>query len=66
MAAQEKPPKPKEVFHDEAPSIIHDHAFEPRLEWWTLCKHCGLAESAHKETTLLPIDYMGDYMSNDD
>ena len=44
--------RPREVGHDEAPSIIDDHAFEPRGEWWSLCEHCGLAESAHKETTL--------------
>jgi len=66
MAATEKSSRPKEVFHDEAPPNTDDHPFEPRLEWWTLCKHCGLAESAHKETSLLPIDYMGDYMTDDE
>ena len=24
-----------------------NHPFEPRAEWWTLCRVCGLAESAH-------------------
>jgi hypothetical protein len=57
--------KPKEIFHDEAPSIISDHAFEPRAQWWTLCKHCGMAESAHKETKL-PFRYFGDDMSDDE
>ena len=66
MAAAEKPPKPKEVFHDETPSNVVDHPFEPRTEWWTLCKHCGLAESAHAETTLLPFHYMSDYMPDEE
>jgi hypothetical protein len=30
-----------------AASIITDHPFEPRAEWWSLCKRCGLAKSAH-------------------
>lgn len=52
--------RPKEVQHDETPAIIADHAFEPRGAWYTLCKHCKLAESAHKETTLRPFRYVGD------
>ena len=44
--------KPKEVAHDETPSIINDHPFKPKGKWYTLCKHCNLAESAHKKTTL--------------
>lgn len=60
MAAAEKPSRPKEVFHDQAPSQVIDHPFEPRGEWYTLCKHCRLAESAHKETTLLPLRYYSD------
>lgn len=44
--------RPKEVMYDEAPSIIENHPFVPKAEWWTLCRHCNLAESAHKETTL--------------
>lgn len=46
--------RPKEVAHDESPSIIQDHAFKPKGEWFTLCEHCNLAESAHNETTLRP------------
>ena len=52
-------PRPKEVLHDEAPSLIVDHAFEPKGEWYTLCKHCNLSEAAHKETTL-EIRYYSD------
>lgn len=37
--------------HDEAPSIVHDHAYEPSGEWWSLCKHCGLAQAAHSSST---------------
>lgn len=51
--------RPKEVGHDEAPAIISDHKFSPRGEWWSLCKHCRLAESAHLETELR---YVGDDM----
>jgi hypothetical protein len=29
-----------------------EHPFEPRGEWWSLCKVCGPAESAHLTTTL--------------
>lgn len=54
-----KPLRPKEVLHDERPSVIMDHPFEPKGEWWSLCKHCNLAESAHKETTL-EIRYYSD------
>ena len=51
------------VAHDETPSGITDHAFEPRDEWYTLCVHCGLAEAAHAETTIdsrVHIGYFGD------
>lgn len=54
--------RPKEVAHDESPSIIFDHAFEPKGVWWTLCKHCNLAESAHRETTLPAFHYVSDDM----
>lgn len=50
--------RPPEVAHDETPPNRDDHPFEPKGEWWTLCKHCNLAESAHRETTL--IRYIGD------
>lgn len=53
-----KRPEPKA--HDEAPSIIISHPFEPRGAWFTLCKHCNLAESAHKETTNPPFHYVAD------
>jgi hypothetical protein len=52
--------RPKEAAHDESPSIIDDHPFEPKGEWWTLCKHCNLAESAHKETTQHSFSYYSD------
>lgn len=42
--------RPAEVQHDETPSGITDHAFEPKGEWWTLCVHCNFAESAHAES----------------
>lgn len=59
----------KEKGYDEAPAIISDHAFEPRGEWWSLCRHCSLAMSAHKESTIdakdhlaprVTIEYYGD------
>jgi hypothetical protein len=50
--ASEEVKRPKEVQHDETPSGVTDHAFEPKGEWYTLCRHCNLAESAHRETTL--------------
>lgn len=58
MAEPTKRSKP--VAHDESPSIIDDHAFDPKGEWWSLCKHCNHAESAHKETTRTPIRYYSD------
>jgi hypothetical protein len=33
---------------------VEEHPFEPRDEWWSLCRICGLAESAHFETTVGP------------
>lgn len=42
---------------DESPAIITDHKFSPRGSWFTLCRHCNLAESAHAETEL---QYIGD------
>jgi hypothetical protein len=45
--------KPRlEVVHDETPPRKRDHPFEPRGEWWSLCRHCNLSEAAHSETTL--------------
>lgn len=38
--------------HDDSPAIINDHAFEPRGQWWSLCKYCGLAQAAHSESTI--------------
>lgn len=52
--------RPREVAHDETPSIVNDHPFEPRGEWWSLCEHCNLAESAHAETTIPPFRYYSD------
>lgn len=58
--------KKKVVDHDEAPSPVDDHAFEPRGEWYTVCVHCGLAMAAHSETTVDPLDHIGYYSDNDD
>lgn len=55
----------KEVFHDEAPPEKNDHVFEPRAQWWTTCKHCGLAEAAHT-ATIFPLRYFGDDNPYDD
>lgn len=38
--------------HDEASPGVGDHPFDPRGEWWSLCKHCGLARVAHKTSTI--------------
>lgn len=51
----------KFVEYDEAPSGITDHSFEPRGEWYTLCRHCGLAQAAHAETTVEARDHIGYY-----
>jgi len=61
MAPDTTRSRPKDVAHDETPSIIDDHPFEPKGEWWSLCGYpdCNLAESAHKETKLV-IRYIGD------
>lgn len=40
------------IIHDEAPSIIKDHPFEPAAQWWSLCKHCNLAQAAHSSSTI--------------
>lgn len=52
--------RPKVVLHDEAPSVISDHPFEPRGAWWSLCKVCSLAESAHTESKNPPFRYISD------
>ena len=44
--------------HDETPAIISDHSFEPRREWWSLCRHCNLAMAAHAETKIDARDYL--------
>lgn len=54
--------RPLPAAHDEAPSIVSDHPFAPKGEWFTLCGYyypgttnrCNLAESAHYETTRAP------------
>jgi hypothetical protein len=65
MILPTEPSRPKEVAHDETPSITIDHPFEPKAEWWSLCKHCNLAESTHKETTL-KFSYYSDDMPDED
>ena len=54
-----KAPRAKEVIHDETPSQIIDHEFDPRGEWWSLCKHCRLARAAHRDS-VLEIRYYSD------
>lgn len=44
--------------YDEAPAIIADHAFEPKREWWSLCRYCGFAMASHAETTVDPKDHI--------
>lgn len=38
--------------HDEASPGVGDHPFDPSGEWWSLCKHCGLARAAHRSSTI--------------
>jgi hypothetical protein len=59
--------KPKEIAHDETPSIITDHPFDPKGEWWSLCQHkgCNLARSAHKEVKT-QIRYYSDDLPEED
>lgn len=33
-------------------SVIKDHPFTPRGEWWSLCRVCNLSEAAHERTEL--------------
>lgn len=54
----------EEVAHDETPATRTDHAFEPKDEWWSLCKHCNFAESAHSETAVL--HYVGDDITEEE
>lgn len=35
-----------------AATTVYDHPFEPRGEWWTVCRHCGLAEASHIASAL--------------
>jgi hypothetical protein len=66
---QRKTERPKEVQHDESPSGITDHPFEPKGAWFTLCKHCNLAESAHAETTHehpIHVYHVSEDMDDDD
>lgn len=56
--ATTEPRRPVEKAHDEAPSNIVDHPFEPRGEWYTLCVHCGLAMAAHRDTTIDAKEHM--------
>lgn len=60
--AADQAKRPQPAAHDESPSVITSHPFEPKGEWWTLCKHCNLAESAHKETENPPFRYVSDDM----
>lgn len=68
IAPEESEKKPKK-YDIVDPAIISDHAFEPRGEWYTLCKHCSLAQAAHAETTVNwrdHISYVGDDDPDDD
>jgi hypothetical protein len=44
--------------HDEAPSMIVDHPYTPRGEWWSLCEICSLARAAHSSSTPESIEAM--------
>lgn len=57
--------RPKEVHHDETPSGVTDHPFEPKGMWYTLCLHCNLAESAHADTTINTRNILIRYYSDD-
>lgn len=35
---------------DTTSSLITDHPYEPIDEWWSLCKHCRLAQAAHSSS----------------
>ena len=35
-----------------APATQDDHPHDPRGEWWTVCRVCGLAMAAHTTTTV--------------
>lgn len=50
-------PPVKQTLADESAAIIRDHKFSPKDYWFSLCRHCNLAESAHEETEL---EYIGD------
>ena len=56
--------RPQPVQHDETPSQITDHAFEPKGKWFTLCKFCNLSEAAHMRTTLTGREHIH-YYSDD-
>ena len=41
----------KPIEHGDTPSsLITDHAYEPIDQWWSLCKHCRLAQAAHSSS----------------
>lgn len=46
--------KPVDAPDGPGASAVTDHAFAPRGEWWTRCKHCNLAEAAHMRTSMSP------------
>lgn len=59
VAEEEKLPKAE----DEAPPEVGDHPFEPRLKWYDLCKHCGLARAAHQSSTIdTRLEMLKDHM----
>lgn len=29
-------------------SLVSDHPFAPRGDWWSLCRTCGLGQAAHQ------------------
>lgn len=41
----------KAIEHGDTPSsLITDHPYEPIDQWWSLCKHCRLAQAAHSSS----------------
>lgn len=45
-------PAPSAKDGERGVSMVVDHAFTPRAEWWTLCHICNLSEAAHAATTI--------------
>lgn len=58
MATTPRPRKRPRSHDTSDPAIITDHPFEPEGEWYSLCKHCRLAQAAHSTSTIDSRDYV--------